>query len=49
MGGGSLVGVLLSGLVILDIPDALLETVFILILAYTVVKLVQDLFKFKRS
>jgi len=49
MGGGSLVGVLLSGLVILDIPDALLETVFILILTYTVVKLVQDLFKFKRT
>ncbi|MEE8187477.1 MAG: sulfite exporter TauE/SafE family protein [Nitrososphaerales archaeon] len=49
MGVGSLVGVLLSGLVILDIPDALLNSVFILILTYTVVKLVQDLFKVRRS
>ncbi len=49
MGGGSLVGVLLSGLVILDIPDALIETMFILILTFTVVKLVQDLLKSRRS
>lgn len=49
MGGGSLVGVLLSGFVLLDIPDALLETVFIIILTFTVAKLVQDLLKSGRS
>jgi len=43
MGIGSLLGVLLSGIFLLQIPDIYINSIFIIILSYTVFKLLRDL------
>ncbi len=45
MGLGSFGGVLLSGIVLSAVPNVIIESIFILILSYTVLRLIQDIAK----